>query len=285
MDNRKVAFIGGDRRQLVAAECFAENGYEVYIHGFEKYEGEINKPIPVDSIKKAVGNAGIIILPLPYSTDKQHINTPLGLKKISCEEVLLHLNKEQILFGGKLNDNIYISHKNTFDYYECEELKILNAIPTAEGAIAIAMNELPVTLHSTRCAILGFGRIGKILAHMLKGLGSEVTIYARKESDLALAEAYGYKGMKINELSTVNAEVIYNTVPTVLLTKPVLEHIDKNTLIIDLAARPGGIDFEAAKEMNLNVIWALSLPGKFAPVTAGEIIYKCISSIIAKEVN
>lgn len=42
---------------------------------------------------------------------------------------------------------------------------VANAVPTAEGAVQVAMEELPFTLHSARVLILGFGRVGKLTAH------------------------------------------------------------------------------------------------------------------------
>ena len=51
-----------------------------------------------------------------------------------------------------------------FDYYAREECMVANAVPTAEGAVQVAMEELPFTLHSARVLILGFGRVGKLTA-------------------------------------------------------------------------------------------------------------------------
>ena len=43
---------------------------------------------------------------------------------------------------------------------------------------------------------------------------------------------------------------------------------------------PTGVDFAAAQQSGLNVIWALSLPGKVAPRTAGNIIKDTILNMI-----
>ena len=58
--------------------------------------------------------------------------------------------------------------------------------------------------------------------------------------------------------------------------------MDKNTLIIDLASSPGGVDVSAAKKLNSRVLWASSLPGKYAPESAGELIADCIGDIISE---
>jgi dipicolinate synthase subunit A len=129
---------------------------------------------------------------------------------------------------------------------------------------------------------LGFGRIGKILARMLLGIGANVTVEARKYQDLAWIKSYGYNGVHLNQLEKVigNYDVIFNTIPSVILDTEILSKIKKDCLVIDLASKPGGVDFEMARDMGLKVIWALSLPGKVAPNTAGNIIKDTIFNII-----
>lgn len=280
-NNVKIAVIGGDLRQLAAARMFAENGIETAVCGFDLYNGDFSAVTKCMSAADCIHGSSAVILPLPCSVDKVSINAPLHNGKIMLEEVLHRLTGEQILCGGMLN----FERPNTYDYYEREELKILNAIPTAEGAIAIALDELPITLQGAKAVVLGYGRIGKALSERLKGLGSIVTVCARKESDLALCESSSYKPVHMRLLSEAvsDADVIFNTVPFVLLNEAILDYIDKKTLIIDLAGRPGGVDFDAAKQLGIKTIWALSLPGKVAPITAGSIIYKTVNNILKQE--
>ena len=65
-----------------------------------------------------------------------------------------------------------------------------------------------------------------------------------------------------------------------ILTKDRLLKLKKECLVIDLASYPGGVDFEAAKELGINFEWALGLPGKVAPITAAEHIYKAIKEVL-----
>ena len=177
------------------------------------------------------------------------------------------------------------------DYFLREELQIKNAVPTAEGALALAMNELPITLSGAKAAIIGYGRIGKILAAKLKALNANVTVAARKTTDLALAESVGLDTLHLvidDERNTLEAltsgyDVIFNTVPSWLLDEKIVNIMSHETLIIDLASAPGGIDIHAAKERGLKVIWALSLPGKNSPYTAGKIIAQTIVQILTEE--
>lgn len=137
-----------------------------------------------------------------------------------------------------------------------------NAIPTAEGAIEIAISETPVTIHGSKCLVLGYGKIGKILTKDLYGMGAVTYAAARKYADLAMIEGHGYEPLPMSVLeSRINDfDIIFNTVPALVLDDKVLSGVRKDALIIDLASKPGGVDFEAAKKYGLRVIWALSLP-------------------------
>lgn len=146
------------------------------------------------------------------------------------------------------------------------------------------MEELPITLHNSKILILGYGRIGKVLSKMLQGIGAKVSVAARKYSDLAWIETSGYLPIRMSEISNYlnNFDVIFNTVPHIILDVKELESIKKDALIIDLASKPGGINFEKAKEVGLKTIWALSLPGKVAPVSAAKYMKDTIYNIISE---
>jgi dipicolinate synthase subunit A len=168
------------------------------------------------------------------------------------------------------------------DYFAREELAVKNAVPTAEGAIQIAMEELPTTLQDTRVLVIGFGRLGKMLAQRLRGLGAQVTVSARSYADLAWIEALGFQAERTDELEgwLCNYGLIINTVPALVLGEAALEDVSPDCLLLDLASRPGGIDREAAAALGLKVIWALSLPGKVAPATSGRIIRDTVYHIL-----
>ena len=103
---------------------------------------------------------------------------------------------------------------------------------------------------------MGYGRIGKILSRMLHGLGANVWVEARKYADLAMIEGHGYEPLSLGELKNVVGEfdIIFNTVPSLILDEALLKRVHPDTLIIDLASKPGGVDFESAKLMGIKVI-------------------------------
>ena len=263
---RKVSVIGGDLRQLTLARSLAEDGFDVKIFGFDKdLPGAM--PQKAESCQEAAGRE-MIILPIPVSSDNKTINAPFAEECIHIDQLIGALRKDALVFAGKPSAAVKeeFARKNIQlrDYFAREELTVKNAIPTVEGALEIAIAETPKTIYNSRCLVLGYGRIGKILSQTLKNLGAHVSVSARKCADFAWIEANGYTALKTNALKADigHYDIIFNTIPAMVLDQEVLAHIAPETLVIDLASKPGGVDFSLAKDMGLKVIWALSLPGK-----------------------
>ena len=279
-----VSVIGGDLRQITVAHELKKEGYHIFLYGFDK---DINLPEleKEEDVDYALGS-DIIILPVPVTFDGIHINSPYSENPLLIEEFLDGITPSAIVFGGQIKPNFAkaLEEKGIkfFDYLSREELAIRNAIPTAEGAIKIAIEETPITINGSKCLVLGYGRIGKILAKMLAGLGADVTVEARKYADLAMIDFHGYGALSISDLKSKikDYDIIFNTVPALLIDYDALSTMKKDSLIIDLSSRPGGVDFNIAKELGIKAIWALGLPGKIAPVTSGAIIKDTIMNII-----
>ena len=177
----------------------------------------------------------------------------------------------------------------TVDYFDSESFQIKNAYTTAEAALNIAMNSLLKNIRGARFAVTGYGRISKQLVRLLRMLDASVTVAARKESDLTWAKLCGCEVLNISGREAVSVlstgyDVIFNTVPYLLFDEEFLRNVDKKTLLIELASSPGGIDVSAAKKLKSAVLWAASLPGKYAPESAGELIAECVRDIIEAEV-
>lgn len=279
-----VSVIGGDLRQLTLAKLLLKEGYRLYLYGFDK-DMVPDAPASGDDVQTAL-DADLVILPVPVTFDGIYINSPYAEKPVSIEEFLEKLNPSSIVFGGQIKSDLAsrLDEKGIAyrDYLKREELAIRNAVPTAEGAIEIAIAETPITLHGSKCLVLGYGRIGKILSKMLAAIGAQTFVEARKYADLAMIEGHGYEPVSLGELKSRIGEfdIIFNTVPAMILDEELLRLIKKDALIIDLASKPGGVDMKSAKEIGVKVIWALSLPGKIAPVTSGAIIKDTIMNIL-----
>ncbi len=283
----KIAVVGGDLRQLVCAELFEKSGYELYCYGCAKDDGYSVKRC--STLFECVANARVVLLGIPYSTDGRWLNCPPDDCAVSLKALFELLNPETLVMGGKLDQSIKeLAEKKDIkliDYLDCPDLEIKNAVPTAEGAIEIALRELKITLFGAKALVLGYGKVGSALVKPLCALGAQVSCVARREDARARIEISGAKPISFEELEKAVAEsdVIFNTVPHKVLTADILLAIPKDTLIIDLASKPGGVDMAAAKELGLRVRWALSLPGKVAPVSAGKILYDTVTKQLIKE--
>ena len=285
--NEKINFLiaGGDLRQVYTAKALSQE-YNVYALGLSKNHINTDKINLIENIDDVPYEVDHIILPLPVSQDGEYINAPFSSRKIAASELIPHIKNGGIVFGGKFDDisqKIFInSGIETIDYFDREELNVLNAVPTAEGAVQIAMEETASTIYGQNILITGFGRISKVLIKILNGMGANVTVTARKYSDLAWAEIYGCKSVHTSSLHECidKFDIIFNTVPAVLFDEYMLNKLRKDTLMIDLASKPGGVDFDIAGKLGLKVIWALSLPGKVAPVSSSEIIAGTVLNIL-----
>lgn len=284
--NMKFALLGGDMRHVRLAEQLAADGHKVYVSCLEK-AGQISGAETM-APEEILPGADCVLLPLPALDAAGFLNAPLSARKISAEELLLMLPEGKPVYGGRLNRKFLKRAEERglkiADYFEREENKIAAAAATAEGAVQIAMEETPHLLCGSDALVIGYGRIGRLLSARLKALGANVTASARKASDLAWIKASGFAGVKTAETEKVLPwqDVVFNTVPALVMPGERLALLKKGALCIDLASKPGGIDFEAASELGIRVIWALSLPGEVAPTSAGAAIKDSVYSLLAE---
>lgn len=274
----KFAIIGGDLRTIKLAVMLAKEQNQVYVYGLEKAEElkNIKNIEQCESIKKTIQEVEIVIGPIPFSSNGKTINMPFSDKEISIRE-MMHVINAKVLIAGGITPEVYEMANDEYieiiDIMKREELAVLNTIATAEGTIQVAIENTNKIIHGSEILILGFGRIGKVLARKLAGLSAKVTCAARKDEDLAWIQAYGHKATNINSIgeNLKLYDIIINTVPHIILNEERLKYIKKDCLLIDLASNPGGIDKKSVKDNKLKFVWALSLPGKVAPITTAEI--------------
>lgn len=286
----RVAVLGGDQRQSSMIHALADYGYVIHVWGFRRNESYLTDTVMFFSDwQDAVKDASLIVLPLPATLDGVRVySSTLPEEKQLRLDVLFHKIEGMIVLGGKLSEEFKqhaeIHAIKCIDYFDSEALQLKNALSTAEGAISIAMRELPCTLDSASIAVIGYGRIGELLARRLFDLGAHVTVYARREEVLTRAEIAGLNAVKLDGKALCCIEkqcrVIFNTVPERIFDESVIRELPKNCIFIDLASAPGGIDHRAAQEKSIKTIWATALPGKYAPESAGIYIAQTIRSIL-----
>lgn len=283
-----IAVIGGDARSAYLCDLFLKDGFAVRAFALEKAAlavGAAHAP----SAENAVHGAVAAVLPIPLTRGAQILNAPLSDGVFTITEIFSAMRPEILLLAGGAADAACACAKEygltLTDYLKREELAVKNAVPTAEGAIAAAMQALPITLHGAKCLVTGYGRVARPLAAKLHALGAHVTVAVRREADFALCYAAGLENIHIDDIRG-NAgafDVIFNTVPAVLFTETVLAHVRKDTPVIDLASRPGGVERAAAARLGVQLIEALSLPGKVAPLSAARAIRDTIYTILREE--
>ncbi len=284
---KKMTILGGDLRTIELAKMFLQNGNSIASFGIDFLDKikENDNLIKCNTLEEAIQFSNIIITPIPFSKDGETLFSNLNEEVIKIDD-LLKENISKILIGGnipkKILKELEQKYKTVYDLMDFEKLVIYNTIATAEGTIKEAITNTDITIQNSNILILGFGRVAKEVALKFKALGANVTCSARKESDLAWIKVLGYNLLNINYLKgkISNYDIIINTVPSMILDKEELSELNKNTLIIDLASRPGGVNFELAKQIGIKYVWALALPGRIAPKTSAEYIKECINDII-----
>ena len=246
--------IGGDLRNFYLAKQLLSKGNNVSLFGFENIEkNNVNE--------NNIESSNVIVLPMPFTKDNKNLNLVYSDNKIPVNEFIEKLN-EKIIFSGNLEtkyiEKLKRNNCKIIDIMKDEECAILNAIPTAEATIEIMLKNSRKALQSCNCLVMGFGRIGKILSNKLKSLNANVTCIPMNGEEKAWAIAYGQNIVNSN-INLYEYDIIVNTIPKDIL-KEKLRKVNKETLIIDVASKPYGIDRKIVEEEKLNFIEALALP-------------------------
>ncbi|MGI6452039.1 MAG: dipicolinate synthase subunit DpsA [Syntrophomonadaceae bacterium] len=285
----KIAVLGGDERELILISELVKMGATVVACGFPREKVGYGA-FMVNTIEDALKEAEVVIMPLPGTNSEGVIRAVYyeGELKLT-EKAIKRLAPNALIIIGSARQFLKNWAKqygfNLLEIVEMDEIAIMNSIPTAEGAIQIAMEETKITIHGSRTLVIGFGRVAMTLTRTLKALGSDVTVIARNEGQLARAFEMGCKTAGFMDLKdfTKQSDIIFNTVPHMVLDREVLKYANPDTVIIDLAAQPGGTDFEAANAFGLKAILAPGLPGRVAPVSAGRILANVVPRLIIRE--
>jgi dipicolinate synthase subunit A len=277
--------LGGDDREIHFVRSLLSRGYVLTACGIPKAE-ELPVEVAVVNPHQAVQGADIIVCPVT-GTDGNGVlrksTVPINLLGIlesaDAARVLVIGTADPLIQRAASERGIVVIESMRDD-----ELAILNSIPSAEGALQLAMEHSDFTIHGSRSAVLGLGRTGLTLASLLLAMKSTVTVAARKPQDLARARALGFIPIRFDELHEALPlqDLIFNTVPALVLTRSLLSAMRRSAVVIDLASSPGGIDYQAAQELGVNAILAPGLPGLVAPRTAGEILASVVPRLVSE---
>ena len=287
MTNKEWVLIGGDIRQKYIADILLKHGATVTSIGLERCD-QMSANVRVTN---EVSAKSIIILPIPITKDGVNLFAPFSRRNISLRALFDSFSKGNTVYGGLLPIHVVdkLKEKNIdyFDYGRDPAFQYQNGLPSAEGAIELAMRHTPYILRNAKVCVIGYGNIGKHLVSLLIKMGCQVTATARKPTDLDDIRKTDAVPIETKDLDKAGRfDIVFNTVPALVVTKDVLQKQDSSTLIIDLASKPGGVDFAYADKQGIQCIQALSLPALYAPLTAAQITLDSIQThLFSKEGN
>lgn len=283
-----ITMLGCDQREVGLAEALLDLDVDLRLVGFPRV-GPLRRAQHFAEPAKAVLGTQAVMAPMSNTDAEGRITVYMGTQgtAIDLAQVIpllppgtpLLIGVAKPIIRGLANQHELVLVETA----EVDEIAVLNSIPTAEGAIQVAMENTAITIHQSRCLVLGLGRCGTTLAQFLRGLGAEVTVSSRSTTDLARAVALNCRPLALSALSSrADFQIIFNTIPAMVLPQSYLQLLEPSALIVDIASGPGGTDFAAARELGIVAIHALSLPGKVAPETAAQILIQTIPRLLEK---
>ena len=287
-DKFTVGLVGGDARISILTSLMKKAGYKVFCYSIADCGGLEPSEICF-SIEELISACDIIVLPVPVSRDKVHLFSEKSCAPLPLKHLIFDAKDygQKVFFGGAFGNDFRRSLEEkghtVIDVLNDSELVLKNAIATAEGALMIAMEKTEFTIKDRDFCILGYGRIASHLVKIIGAMGGNVTVLARSDNALMEAVLHGFKSIKLDQNNVQNiamsldgASVIFNTVPSNIITKEIIENMRNRPLYVELASHPYGIDIKLARELDFNTVFAPSLPGKYAPVSAAEYIFEAI---------
>lgn len=283
-----ILVAGGDEREIHLARRLIELGARVWMAGFPPAllpEGAVAAP----GIAEVSAEVGAILCPLSGTDAQGLIRTRMDpASALRLDETTLGAYRPgTVLMIGSARPMVReLAQRRGLRLVELlrdEALALLNAVPTAEGAIALAMANMRITLHDSQALVIGLGRCGQQILRLLLAFGAHVTAVGFDRLEAARGFVWGVPVVEppAIERAAAGADVVFNTAPVVTLTEPVLARMRRDAVIVDIASEPGGTDFQAAQRLGLRAIHAVALPGRVAPVTAGRILASVIPDLLA----
>jgi dipicolinate synthase subunit A len=287
----QVVFVGGDARHLEIIQKFIDMDAIVVLVGYDRLQNQFDGISREKLNNEVLKRADALILPAVGTDDNGDVETIYSNENLVLNtQHVGSLLKHTKIYTGMAKSylkKICSEHKiELVELFNRDDVAIYNSIPTAEGALMMAIQHTDITIHASHCMVVGFGRTGFTLARMLKMIGAEVKVGVLTDDHYARAMEMGLHPFYTKELrdQVLNTDIIFNTVPDLIITPHVIAHIPHRTVIIDLASKPGGTDFRFAEKRGIKAILAPSLPGLVAPKTAGLILANTLCQLLEEQV-
>jgi dipicolinate synthase subunit A len=281
-----VAVLGGDRRMHEHMRQARTAGAAVEHYGSAPGADEAAGVAEAPSLADAVRGARLISAPIPGLGMDNSLYAPFAKEKLfTTAEVLRGAAPGAMMFMGRASPQIeeWATGTNVtpIGYGDDDPLAIMHAVPTAEGAVKVAIENTEETILGLPTLCIGLGRVGMSVAQAFAGLQAKVTLAARNPSQLARGWAMGTAPLHLRELPAVIGQfpLIVSSTSGMVLTRELLERTRKDAVIIDLCSPPGSVDFPAAEALGRKVIWARGQAGT-APATSGYNEWQVIMRLV-----
>ncbi len=287
-----IAVIGGDARQLEVIRKLIELDAKLSLIGFDQLDHGFTGASKEQLSEVDFTTVSAIILPVPGTNLEGQVDTIFSNEKIVLtEEIVNNTPKHCTIYSGitnaYLNQLVADTGRKLVQLFERDDVAIYNAIPTVEGTIMMVIQHTDITIHNSKVAVLGLGRVGMSVARTFSALGANVRVGARKSEHIARIFEMGLTPFYLDELpsNVSDVDVCINTIPHQIVTSDVISKMPVNTLIIDLASKPGGTDFRYAEKRGIKALLAPGLPGIVAPKTAGQIVANVLAQLLKEEME
>ncbi|WP_404351543.1 dipicolinic acid synthetase subunit A [Sutcliffiella horikoshii] len=287
-----IAVIGGDARQLEVIRKLIELDAKLSLVGFDQLDHGFTGASKEQMNEVDFTTVNAIILPVPGTNLEGQVDTIFSNEKIVLtEEIVKNTPEHCTIYSGitnpYLNQLVASTNRKLVQLFDRDDVAIYNAIPTVEGTIMMVIQHTDITIHNSKVAVLGLGRVGMSVARTFAALGANVRVGARKSEHIARIFEMGVTPFHLNELAenVADVDVCINTIPHLIVTSDVISKMPAHTLIIDLASKPGGTDFRYAEKRGIKALLAPGLPGIVAPKTAGQIVANVLAQLLKEEME